>query len=457
MQVRDARVGGCLIPKAFPALRELCLISANLGDWALLDMFSTQPGSLLSSVQLYTCTLNSNAVQQTAAALARLSSLQALDLRGGNIPLSVAAQITQLTSLSFWAPSSPSWDDQYDHDLVEVAAHNPGLQKLEVNGSNSELLQASDLHSILTSCTCLTELDLSGRQVDDQGIEVLLQYGTNITSLRLHSSNLTTSKADRQCNWQNLDLCFPVLHLLAYLPLKSAKSLGMDTLGSGCLCLRLGSAPAAQLANLLHQAASNLSACPAWSKDTAARVELIVNNESVDNFSVPEVGQHARVFEALAPLGGPHIRELSVYVPLQLAGPEVEAIARTFGTSLTSLSFSECTLLDGFWTALPHHFPNLESLTVGGGVRTKPVAIAVYLTMHSQHARKPLKFLVYASSIGRQPSQDMQATISAWQLQNINLDVYLDSDDDDDEEEQEGSSEEEEEEGGSEGGEQQQE
>jgi hypothetical protein len=99
--------------------------------------------------------------------------------------------------------------------------------------------------------------------------------------------------------------------------------------------------------------------------------------------------------------------------------------------------------VDSFWTALPQHFPNLESLTVGGGVRTKPVAIAVYLAMQSKHACKPLELLLYTNSVGRQSCQDLQATVSAWQLQNINLHLYPDGDADDGEE-GEGSSEEEE-------------
>jgi hypothetical protein len=45
------------------------------------------------------------------------------------------------------------------------------------------VLQPDLLQRVLTSCTGLTQLQLTGVWIDDQGLEVLLTHGTSITDL----------------------------------------------------------------------------------------------------------------------------------------------------------------------------------------------------------------------------------------------------------------------------------
>jgi hypothetical protein len=101
------------------------------------------------------------------------------------------------------------------------------------------------------------------------------------------------------------------------------------------------------------------------------------------------------------------------------------------------LDFIYCNLQDSFWAALPQHLPNLEFLDVGNGVHTKAMGIAVYLAKRSQHTSTPFRLAISERSVGRRACQELQATIDAWQLPNISLDVYAGDEEEQEEEEEE--------------------
>jgi hypothetical protein len=86
-----------------------------------------------------------------------------------------------------------------------VAEKNPGLREVSLRplpdaGTPGGHLQASGLQSLLTSCSSLTKLDLSaGTILDQQKLDVLLDYGRQVTHLACGSFSLKESRASREC------------------------------------------------------------------------------------------------------------------------------------------------------------------------------------------------------------------------------------------------------------------
>jgi hypothetical protein len=226
MQVTGADSFVHLLPRAFPGLCQLTLVSVQLGDGALLDMLSiyASMGQSLNSLQLIRCSISNAALQHAAVVLGQLPSLKALHLEGGAFTARgwmLAEHLTQLTSLDL---KSPLGNLIFSAQLAAVIIGNAGLQRLALNSAATAVIQTTSLQQVLTSCRELTHLALENGSIDDQGLDVLLQHGTNITHLTLGDSNLTVSKSDRQAPWQELQLPRFTLAQLAYLPVKSVKS-----------------------------------------------------------------------------------------------------------------------------------------------------------------------------------------------------------------------------------------
>jgi hypothetical protein len=55
------------------------------------------------------------------------------------------------------------------------------------------------LQHLLQSCTTLTSLRLPEHIIDQQGLDVLLQNGTCITTLAVSSFDLEASRSSREC------------------------------------------------------------------------------------------------------------------------------------------------------------------------------------------------------------------------------------------------------------------
>jgi hypothetical protein len=120
--------------------------------------------------------------------------------------------------------------------------------------------------------------------------------------------------------------------------------------------------PLERLSSLLHKAATNLAACPAWKEAPADTITI-----------TGELSQHPHLLSALAPLGGPHIKELNV-VPRddfydvadeeEMSASTVRALAGSFGNAATRVTLERCTLERDFWAAFTECFPAVEYLDI---------------------------------------------------------------------------------------------
>jgi hypothetical protein len=281
-------------------LRELFLDQVQLGDAALFTMLAAQAPCLLTSLIVSNCTIKDTAVEAAAAALARLPSLRACRVGClGTVPLRIASQLTALTHLDGGLEAGVPFADT---QLVKAVSRNKGLQSLTVS-SLSVPLSSQMLKRLLDRCSNLTQIDLTSEVINDERLNILLQHGPNITDVRLGGLVLTRSRADSTCKWQRLwlDATETILAGLAYLPLRSVQELGTGGHDWGTLNLPLLPSSQRQVL-LLHQAVSNLKACPAWQKQPATRV-LLYTYPWGGNAAIP-VSQIAQLLSALSPLGG---------------------------------------------------------------------------------------------------------------------------------------------------------
>jgi hypothetical protein len=302
-----------------------------------------------------------------------------------------------------------------------MATHNTQLQKLVVEGSQGVNLLACHLQHLLTSCPGLTELVLNYRSMDQDGLDTLLTHGTRITHLTLSGSSLTASRAHAPCTWEVLRLSHPSLKQLAYLPLRSVQELttGYSQGPSGNkLQLRFNSAtPAPQLLSLFSQAASNLAACPACTRQPQhfAGLHLAGTHPGL----TPQ--QRVQLFEALAPLRVMQLQQLRIYSPLELGSPEVEALAHSLGDGIKSLDLWYCTLTGSFWTLLAQHLPNLQHLTLGDCVPTSVSDLSFFLGMRSQSQSGSLTLIIHRWALNDTGFAELEAHIASSQLQNVRL------------------------------------
>jgi hypothetical protein len=368
------------------------------------------------------CPIDSEAVQHAAVALAQLPGLQALHLEDfhSRAPVGLAQHLTGLTSLTIETEQAV-----LDKQQVAVVTQNKGLRSLSlVTGVSTRLLKPRWLQQMLTSCTGLTQLTIMSGTLNDEGLCELLTHGTSITDLTLGETELTSSKADWACSWRSLTL-LGELHEFAYLPLKSVRKVqvqvehgGPDSGRKPSLTLSLPHhIPAAQLPDLLHQATRNLASCPAWVKTPAPELEL---GGSADTQGLTSA-QRVQLLQALAPVAGKHVKKLRLCVSMQLGQAEVEAVAGSFPSSLTHVYVGRATLPDSFWRPLAQHFPNLQELCLGSGLKADPMSVAMYLTMCSCCAPQGMHAVI--ECFNEKDATHLQSCVDAWGLQNIHLDV----------------------------------
>jgi hypothetical protein len=380
---------------------------------------------------LTNCSINADAARHAAHSLARLPHLQDLTVTGPGVPVSIATQLTGLTSLILS-------NDADAEQIFMVAGHNTGLAHLKFGMSSARPpVQASHHFALLSNCTSLTHLNIAGLQIDGQAVDILLTHCTNITDLTLGPATLDSSRADRQCSWRKLSLLGPpgdILFQVAYLPLRSVQILEAGLTIVGRLLLP-DAVPASQLPSLLHQAATNLASCPAWARAAPSRLSLQGAGQALT------AGQRVELLQALAPLCT-HVTEMIIYLwhQLELGCMEVQALANSTGGSLQSLSIHNCTLLGTFWKALTLHLPQLAYLELSGSITANVMDIAMYLSMRSSSSSQPLRLEVSQGVLDAQSKLQLEQHITSWQLQGITLltkDLSDEEDDDDEYDEEE--------------------
>jgi hypothetical protein len=405
-----------LIPQAFPALHHLNLTSVQLGEGALFNMLGVLASSTFQSVIIGNCSINESALESAAAALARLPSLQSLRLEQSGTMMRLVARVTGLTSLVVHQRR-----ETLDQQVVMFAAGNLRLQKLAMEGSAKDLA-AGHLQHLLITCSTLTQLTLH-RSIDQDGLDALLTHGTRITHFTLNSCSLTASRAHVPCTWKVLRLTEPSLQQLAYLPLRSVQELRTGW-GSpdDTLVLRLNSATtAAQLPSLSSQAASNLAACPACTKQPRSFIGLQLTGSP----STLTAQQHVQLFEALAPLRILQLARLTIYSrALELGSPEVDALVHSLGDGVRGLEFMGCLLLSCVWGALAQRLPHLQELTLHGGVQTTVADLSSFLGLRSQAQPNSLTINMHWGVLDDAGFAELQAHIAALQLQNVRLVRY---------------------------------
>jgi hypothetical protein len=352
-----------LIGLALPSLEHLTvnLSGADLGDGGLIT--GLQQCSYLSVLSINSFTITPAAVKPLASTLARLQSLRDLGLsiayECDTDPAGLVAQLTGLTALDFTFSNGSGFKD-----VIAAAAGNPELQVFRVCSGSAEPGPA-ELRHLLTSCALLTELELGCDVLSQDVLEVVLMYGTNITSFTTCDIKPTTSLANRPCKWENLHIYSdgaPKLLLLANLPLHSVTYLQIGHSNFN-LALPLGSVPVGQLPSLLHRAASNLAASPAWRAEPSACMSLHCDHDDKPPAGMvfsPE--QRVRLLEAVAPLGGPHVttfRNWFAGAIFEWGRPEIEALAHSLNsTRLTAMELNTGNLSVGFWAALDEKLPS---------------------------------------------------------------------------------------------------
>jgi hypothetical protein len=326
------------------------------------------------------------AVKPCALLLARLPALKDVSLHipvtGNTGPSGFVQQLTGLTSLCF-----DSYGCDHVSSMFAAAAHNPALQAFSVGYAGDEGFSAAELQHFLTSCTSLTSLDVTCFCFDEDDVEVLLTYGTKITTLKAFMIGTDTSFAGRQCSWKSLTLAgddsYPTVLNWANLPLKGVEELD-HVLGSlGVLQLPLSRVEPDQLATVLRQATTNLAGCPAWQADPGSFIALHDDPSGLSPEPITfSAQQRIQLLEALAPVGGPHVKRFEATVQdavFEWGRPELQALGRSLSSGqLSSLELSYCILTTGFWAALDEVLPALSSLQLLNDVICSVADVIVY-------------------------------------------------------------------------------
>jgi hypothetical protein len=172
-----------------------------------------------------------------------------------------------------------------------------------------------------------------------------------------------------------------VLHL-ANLPLKGVTSLEYSeaywgaTPRLGTLQLPLYSRQVEDMPRLLHQAATNLAACPAWKAEPQGTISLegdpTDTHPSAHNTVYFPDHQCIQLLQSLAPLGGPHVRVFKGNIwgaQFRWGRAEVQALAGSLRSDrVTRLALDHCFLAGDFCAALDESLPALKTLQLGKDV-----------------------------------------------------------------------------------------
>jgi hypothetical protein len=273
------------------------------------------------------------------------------------------------------------------------------------------------LQCLLNSCTNLTQLDLTSEQLTDEGLNVLLQHGPNITDVRLGWLDLTRSRAGSVAKWQRLwmNATNGLLADLAYLPLRSVQDLGTGGDHDGTLYLPL--TPSSQLASLLQQAVSNVKTCPAWRKQPATRILLYTHH--YDSNAPISAHQAAQLFSALSPLAAPHLQHPGISIRADFGQQEVQLLAGSLGlgSNLRSLSLRREVIKPSFWPALRQHMPRLNELGLMHQVEVSSMGITAYLCTAAQ----PCTLYIGPGVLADHIVADLTDSVGVWQLHSAGV------------------------------------
>jgi hypothetical protein len=384
---------------AFPSLRTLSIDNADIADGSLF--FSPNAWRALTSLEFGLLKVQEGAVPAIAAALASLPSLRELTLNE-EAPAGLAAQMTGLTSLCKYIGVYDG-DQEGIRGVMATAARNPGLQ--ELNGrdftAGPHSVAAPMLQHLLQSCTTLTSLRLPDHTIDQQSLDVLLQYGTCITYLGVNSFDLSASRSDNACSWELLEfemgpLCGPFLKALAYLPLRGVDTISLFEFSETTECLDHLHVPLRMFRTvarrqLLRAAAVNVAASKAWQICPATSITLVASRADDSCLS--------GVLHALAPLGGEHIEALTITGTEEVQGSgkylwlfqaEVEALAASLGSGITSIDLDYCELGSKSWPALARCFPAVTTLSLGKEVIRVSDMRSMHLAMWANQMGHPV-------------------------------------------------------------------
>jgi hypothetical protein len=277
--------------------------------------------------------------------------------------------------------------------MFTAAARNPGLLVAALCFVDTDVgCTAAELAELLKACPSLTRLDMGvPLKLDAEKLEVLLTHGTNITSLTCAQAETATSFAGRSCKWQLLHICWcerSTVQLLAHLPLRTVQQLSfddvMDSQCLGRLSLPINSMPAAhQLPIILRKATTNLAACPAWQSCPDPCISLLGDRgRGQDDIIVFDTQQRIQLLEALAPLGGTHVREFKADIrgtDFQWGQAEVQALAHSLNSKgVTTVKLGYCILTPGFWTALDEFLPSLQCLQLNSTTECSATDVAFF-------------------------------------------------------------------------------
>jgi hypothetical protein len=293
-----------------------------------------------------------DAVQQAASDLASLPYLVELELAQAyedkaTNPADLVSQLTGLTRLSLDSSLASK------EPMFQAAAHIPSLQSLDIDHHRGP--SASHVQQVLLACKQLTHLSFGAfRALNQEVVDVLVAYGGHVRSLTAGELLTESSMVGQHWGITDLHLFEPAasnLHHLARLPLHTVTTLELyRTYHFGLSFLELPwNGGMDGVPEELRQAAINLAACPAWQRNPASKLGLfgdpawsrhlnLYDEEVNDNDELvpPEDSftqeQALALFEALAPLGGPHVEEVELCVDspcFDLGQAEVETLGRS--------------------------------------------------------------------------------------------------------------------------------
>jgi hypothetical protein len=172
--------------------------------------------------------------------------------------------------------------------------------------------------------------------------------------------------------------------------------------GEESLYLPVGSYAAVEdegqhLVSLMHQAASNLAACPAL-QGRGAPQELMLSWGCLVTANAPQPpdeplssSTRTALLQALAPLAAKVCR-LSIDMPdFELGQPELAALGKVFKDQITRLYLRSCEVQGYFWPALLKALPSLRELEMCLGASTVTGAVSESdLTVFCSHSSRPL-------------------------------------------------------------------
>jgi hypothetical protein len=248
-------------------------------------------------------------------------------------------------------------------------------------------------------------------RVNQQGLDVLLEHAHHLNSVTFRDLDLTNDRSAALCSWQHLRWRGECnLRPFAYLPLHSVQTLtvywaeiGEDHKfpGEDSLWLPVGSYgpdedEGQHLESLMHQAASNLAACPAL-QGSGAPQELMLSWSclvTANEAQPPDVplssGTRTALLQALAPVAATVHRLDIDMVDFELGQAELAALPQVLKDQITRLYLRACEVRGDFWPALLKALPLLRDLEISLGIGSVMGAVSESdLTVFCSHISRP--------------------------------------------------------------------